>query len=116
MQENENDMDVAASILQGMQEAVAFAEGAVKTSGYGVHVPATLDVKGIREKLHLTQKEFAAIYGFSVNTLRQWERNNRVPEGPARAYLLVIERAPQLVRDVLASPAPAPTGGTPPSL
>lgn len=100
-------MTVAESILQGMREAVALAEGTVDPSGYGIHVPPTVDVKGIREKLRMTQKEFAAAYGFSVHTLRQWERRNRVPEGPARAYLLVIDRAPQLVRDVLAGPCGA---------
>lgn len=108
-------MIVAESIIQGMREAVAFAEGTADVSRYAIHVPPTIDVKGIREKLRMTQKEFAAAYGFSVHTLRQWERRNRVPEGPTRAYLLVIDRAPQLVRDVLAAPcgepaaAPGPT-------
>jgi putative transcriptional regulator len=98
-------MSLGKSLITGMREAVAFAEGTADVSHYGVHVPPSIDVKAIREKLCMTQKDFAAAYGFSVNTLRQWERRNRVPEGPTRAYLLVIDRAPQLVRDVLASPA-----------
>jgi hypothetical protein len=31
----------------------------------------------------------------SVNALRHWEQGKRQPEGPTRAYLLVIERAPK---------------------
>jgi len=35
-----------------------------------------------------------------VNTLRHWEQGSRQPEGPTRAYLLVIERAPKAVQAV----------------
>ena len=41
----------------------------------------------------MTQEEFAGRFGFSVNTLRHWEQGKRQPEGPTRAYLLVIDRA-----------------------
>jgi putative transcriptional regulator len=36
-----------------------------------------------------------------VNTLRHWEQGSRQPEGPTRAYLLVIERAPKAVQKAL---------------
>jgi len=49
----------------------------------------------------MTQAEFAGQFGFSVNTLRHWEQGKRQPEGAARAYLIVIERAPKTVRKVL---------------
>ncbi|WP_413993730.1 helix-turn-helix domain-containing protein [Labrys okinawensis] len=49
----------------------------------------------------MSQEEFAARFGFSVNTLRHWEQGLRQPEGPARAYLLVIERAPAAVQEAL---------------
>jgi hypothetical protein len=51
--------------------------------------------------LGMTQQECAAEFGFSVNTLRHWEQGKRQPEGPTRAYLLVIDRAPDTVRKVL---------------
>jgi PAS domain-containing protein len=44
---------------------------------------------------------FAARFGFSINTLRHWEQVKREPEGPTRAYLLVIERAPRVVEKAL---------------
>jgi putative transcriptional regulator len=49
----------------------------------------------------MTQQTFAARFGFSVNTLRHWEQGKREPEGPARAYLLVIDRAPDVVQKAL---------------
>jgi putative transcriptional regulator len=49
----------------------------------------------------MTQEEFAGRFGFSVNTLRHWEQGSRQPEGPTRAYLLVIERAPKAVQKAL---------------
>jgi putative transcriptional regulator len=49
----------------------------------------------------MTQDEFASQFGFSVNTLRHWEQGSRRPEGPTRAYLLVIERTPKAVQKAL---------------
>jgi putative transcriptional regulator len=60
-----------------------------------------MDVRAIRTKLGMTQQQFAGEFGFSVNTLRHWEQGKRQPEGPTRAYLLVIDRAPDTVRKVL---------------
>ena len=92
---------VADSIRRGLREAVAYAEGKVDESAYRVHVPVKIDVKAIRASLGMTQEEFAGRFGFSVNTLRHWEQGSRQPEGPTRAYLLVIERAPKAVQKAL---------------
>jgi putative transcriptional regulator len=92
---------VAKSILRGLEEAVAYAAGDADVSEYRVHVPRRIDVRAIRTKLGMTQQEFAGEFGFSVNTLRHWEQGKRQPEGPTRAYLLVIDRAPDTVRKVL---------------
>ena len=71
---------------------------------YTVHIPEEIDVRAIRGRLGLTQQEFAIRFGFSVNTLRHWEQGRRVPEGPTRAYLLVIDREPQAVEKALRVP------------
>jgi putative transcriptional regulator len=95
---------VADSIRRGLEEAVAYARGEAGADGYRVHIPQTVDVKAIRAKLGLTQEAFAGEFGFSVNTLRHWEQGLRQPEGPARAYLMVIDRAPKAVRKALQAP------------
>jgi len=71
-------------------------------STYTVHVPETVDVRGICEKLHMTQADFARTFGFKLATLRHWEQKSHIPEGPARAYLMVIDREPNTVRRALA--------------
>ena len=92
---------VADSIRRGLEEALAYAEGTAEAGRYGVHVPKDIDVKAIRAKLDMTQEEFAGSFGFSINTLRHWEQGRRVPEGPTRAYLLVIDRNPKAVQKAL---------------
>jgi putative transcriptional regulator len=92
---------VANGIRRGLQQALAYARGEADARRYRVHVPVHVDVRAIRRKLGMTQGEFAGRFGFSVNTLRHWEQSKRRPEGPARAYLLVIDRAPRTVQKVL---------------
>lgn len=92
---------VAESIRRGLEEAVAYARDEADPGRYCVHVPERIDVKAIRTKLGMTQEEFAGRFGFSVKTLRHWEQEQRVPEGPTRAYLLVIDRDPDAVRKAL---------------
>ena len=92
---------VADSIRRSLKQAVAYAEGKADKSTYRIHVPKKIDVKAIRTGLDMTQQEFAGRFGFSVNTLRHWEQGSRQPEGPTRAYLLVIERAPKAVQKAL---------------
>ena len=91
----------ANRIRKGLEEAVRYAKGRGSRNAYRVHVPDHVDVKAIRARLRMTQQTFAARFGFSVNTLRHWEQGKREPEGPTRAYLLVIDRAPKAVQKAL---------------
>ena len=92
---------VVDSTRRGLEEAVAFAQGRADAKSYRVHVPADVDVKAIRARLAMTQEEFAGRFGFSVNTLRHWEQGKRLPEGPARTLLKVIDREPEAVQRAL---------------
>ena len=92
---------VGEGIIRGLEQALAFAEGTADMSLYRVHIPPEIDVKAIRSRLGLTQQEFADRFGFNINTLRHWEQGRRVPEGPTRAYLLVIDREPKAVQKAL---------------
>ncbi len=92
---------VAERLERSLKQAIAYLDGTADLSRYRVHVPKNIDVRAIRTKLKMTQQEFAAQFGFSINTLRHWEQGKRVPEGPTRAYLLVIDRAPKTVQKAL---------------
>lgn len=87
-------------ILEGLDEALRFARGD-KTDARAtiVEIP---DVPEIRRKLGLSQEEFAKNFGVSVGTLRNWEQGSRLPEGPARVLLTVIDREPEAVKRALA--------------
>lgn len=92
---------VADNIRKGLEQAIELAEGKADTNEYGIHVPAEIDVRAIRNRLNLSQEEFAGRFGFSVNTLRHWEHGQREPRGAARAYLTVIQREPEAVSKAL---------------
>jgi putative transcriptional regulator len=58
-------------------------------------------IKQLRAHYQLSQEKFAAMFGISVRTLRNWEQGRRMPEGPARVLLHVAEKHPQAVWDVV---------------
>jgi putative transcriptional regulator len=99
---------VSDSIRRALEEALAYTQNpadrcqnAPDRSQYRVTAPQLVDVRAIREKLGLTLDEFAAQFGFSAAAVNQWEQGPNQPEGPARAYLLVIDRAPKAVQRAL---------------
>jgi putative transcriptional regulator len=59
------------------------------------------DARTIREKLGLSQIQFATLIGISPRTLQNWEQGHRRPEGTARALLRVAESHPQAVLEAL---------------
>jgi putative transcriptional regulator len=98
--------DMGKDLVKGMKNAVAHIDGrrpARRITTVMVKVPDKIDVAAIRRKLGLTQAEFAARFGFSVKNVRNWEQGQRQPEGPARAYLKVIDRNPKAVEKALAA-------------
>jgi len=87
------------SISRGLNEAVAHAKRkkiAVKT-----YKPEMVDVSALRQGMGMTQEQFAARFGFSVATLRHWERGDRSPQGASLVLLNVIKRAPDVVTAAL---------------
>ena len=57
--------------------------------------------KKIRLGLNLTQEEFARQFHIALGTLRDWEQQVRMPDSTAVAYLNVIEKNPEAVREAL---------------
>jgi putative transcriptional regulator len=65
----------------------------------GRHVP---NPKEIRQKLHMTQEQFAEQFQVPLGTLRDWEQGVSIPDSAARNYLRVIAKNPQAVLEALA--------------
>ena len=87
-------------MIESAKQALAFAKGKANHECV-VHVPDEIDVKAIRERISLSQAEFANLFGLSKRTLEHWEHGRRIPSGPARAFLTVIAREPDAVRRAL---------------
>ena len=81
------------SIRQGLVEATEHAQD--RQAGVKVYQPVSVDVATVRERLGFTQAQFAARFGFSVATLRHWERGDRSPQGAALVLLNLIDRDPE---------------------
>jgi putative transcriptional regulator len=62
-------------------------------------------VKVLRQRLGMTQTKFAEAFRLPITTLRDWEQRRSIPDAPARALLLAIERAPEVMRRLLADTA-----------
>jgi len=60
-----------------------------------------IDVRRIRRKFGQTRGQFAEMIGISRETLRNWERGRRWPQGPARALLRIANADPDVVAAVL---------------
>jgi putative transcriptional regulator len=88
-------------MMRGLKDAEAFLAGKEK-GRFRVHVPEKVNVKRIREKLHMTQGEFSTSFGFSRDAVKHWETGRRIPKAPSRAYLMVISKNPAAVFKALA--------------
>ena len=88
--------NIGREILVGLRE--------IKRGEYGrvITIPS---VTSIRERTGLSQARFAQLLGISVRTLQDWEQGRAEPDGPARAYLLVILHEPRAVQRALAAQA-----------
>ena len=93
--------EVFDSIMRGLNEAIAIAEGkAVPAAIYHIDVPAP-QVPAIRARTGLSQAEFATFIGVKKATLLNWEQGRRKPDGPARVLLALIDKDPGIVQRVL---------------
>jgi putative transcriptional regulator len=78
-----------------------------------------VNVRKIRERQQLTQKQFSDRYRIPLGTLRDWEQRGRFPGGAATTLLRIIDKYPEIVLEVLAEefgastiedePVPAPS-------
>jgi putative transcriptional regulator len=91
---------VGESLIEAMQQANAWARGE-EVPGMRVHIPEAYDVRKMRTRMKLSQKEFAARFGFSLDSIQNWEQGRRIPDGPARTLLAVIAHEPKAVQRAL---------------
>ena len=86
-------------LVENIEEAGKIRKGRLKPSRVFKSPP--IDVKRIREKLHVSQSQFAMMIGVSKSTLQNWEQGRREPQGPAKALLRVVGKNPKAVLEAL---------------
>jgi putative transcriptional regulator len=93
------------ALLASLNQALAYARGehvpGIRVTYVQVDRPAPIDVRTIRQKLGLSQSKFAARFGFTPATVKNWEQGRTQPDGPARVLLAVIAHHPDAVEDAL---------------
>ena len=89
------------SIKCGLLEAIEHAEGRAPQTRVHRPRPRPVDVKDIRAKTGMSQKQFAAYFGFSITVLRRWEQGSLAPHGSALLLLNVIQRDSAAVIEAL---------------
>ena len=73
------------------------------------------DPRRIRERLKLTQEQFATQFEVPLGTLRDWEQGVSYPDSAARTLLRVIEQDPEAVIKALARTYLPPVPASPDS-
>ena len=58
------------------------------------------DIKNIRQKLSMTQREFAELLGVSVKSVERWEPGEKSVTGPIVLLLRLLDDNPELVEKV----------------
>lgn len=86
--------NIGEEALQGIRDIKAGRIGRRFTA-------ASYPILRAREKSGLSQAEFAGLLGVSVRTLQDWEQGRRQPSGAARSLILIAEKRPKLLREVL---------------
>ena len=99
-------------LVQSMKEAVAIAEGRLPAARRHKYTAreATVSppprygpvrVRRVRDALGLSQALFARALNVSLGTVRGWEQGARVPDGPSRRLLELVERHPETALETI---------------
>lgn len=86
-------------LVQSLKEAKDISKGKAKASRRFEITPP--DAKTVRERIGLSQSEFARLMRVSIKTLQNWEQHRRNPTGPAAALLKIVSTAPTVALKLL---------------
>lgn len=83
------------------QEGDAWTDTELATAVKVLPQPTAAQVRALRSRLGLSQAQFALRFGFTVDTVQQYEQGRRTLSGPASTLLRVIEADPEAVMRAL---------------
>src|ERR1700722_18118821 len=85
--------------------ALSDADAPPATEAQLAHARRVPSVRALRQKLNLTQEEFAARFHLPLGTVRDWEQGAHRPDKAAQVLLTVIARDPDAVARALEATA-----------
>lgn len=91
--ERDAKRDIGAELLQSVREMKAGKKG-------HVHTIDVSDVTEARQKVGLSQAQFAELLGVSKRTLQDWEQGRREPSGAAKSLLTIAKKRPDVLREI----------------
>ena len=89
---SEADIDAMAAA-----DADAWTDSDLREAVRVYPTAAAAQVHTLRSRLGLSQAAFARRFGFTIDTIQQYEQGRRTPSGPAATLLRVIEAEPEAV-------------------
>ncbi|PKO22288.1 MAG: transcriptional regulator [Chloroflexi bacterium HGW-Chloroflexi-1] len=92
---DESKRDIGMEILEGIRE--------IQSGGgrrFTVEMPP---IAAIRQRIGISQAQFAKLLGVSIRTLQEWEQDRRQPSGAAQSLLILADKRPDVLREVLLS-------------
>jgi len=87
--------DIGAELLQAVRQMKAGQ--AARRTAVAVS-PASM----ARQKVGVTQEQFAHLLGVSVRTLQEWEQGRRTPTPAAQRLLKIATKHPQILLEEMA--------------
>lgn len=96
-------MSITKGISHGLQEILEHAQGRKELrSHYVATTPPKVftadEIRGIRDRLNMTQGFFADVIGVSKKTVESWEYGYGKPSGAAARMLTIAETDPEALR------------------
>ena len=95
LMERDAGRDIGAELLQSIRDVKAGKVGRVNV----VKITAAAEA---RQRLGLSQTQFAEMLGVSVRTFQEWEQGRREPSGAAKTLLRVASIRPDAVHEAMA--------------
>ena len=98
--DNKKISPIASGIMQGLQEAIADANGE-PVAGTKKSVVFRTQPQQIRQQLNMSQSQFARAFGIPIRTLQGWEQGRRKIDMTTASYLRTIAKFPNEVQTAL---------------
>jgi|SRR4051794_32783773 len=93
---NKTKRDINQELIDSIEDVKAYKRGEMQFRTTIVTRKEETPPKEIRQRLNLTQQEFATRLRVSVRTLQDWEQGRRKPTGPALSLLRIADQEPDV--------------------